>query len=239
MKRIFCLVLFILTYINSISQNPLDIIERYSIDTAAMASFIKEQKLSMLELDKKNDIHICFCLYMEDKVANHDKEDYLNGVFLDSLYLVWSHKNDYTRLHDISNLTDIQKTNYLPCISWYSVVDSNDVILGLGPDLYQSCYSVPYRENLVCADCDPTRFLINKSVDIIFKIRKPYYCYFIYGINISKNQVYIIVNTRWGAEMFPIEEIINNHWEDFQNGLTNLFDEVHKRKEAEHMLHPE
>lgn len=239
MKKIFCLVPLILTFICSVSQNPLDIVERYSIDTAAMVSFIKEQKLSMLDLDKKNDIHICFCLYMKDNTANHDKEDYLNGAFLDSLYLVWSLKNDYKRLHDISNLTENQKTDYLPCISWYTVVDGNGVLLGIGPDLYQSCYPVPYREKLVCASCDPTHFLINKSVDIIFNIRKPYYSYFIYGINLSENNIYIIVNTRWGAEMFPLEEIINNHWDDFQNGLTNLYYEVSKRKEAEYMLNPE
>lgn len=239
MKKTICYILFVLSSTYSIAQNPLDIIERYSIDTAAMVSFIKEQKLSMLDLDKKNDIHICFCLYMKDNTANHDKEDYLNGAFLDSLYLVWSLKNDYKRLHDISNLTENQKTDYLPCISWYTVVDGNGVLLGIGPDLYQSCYPVPYRENLVCASCDPTHFLINKSVDIIFNIRKPYYSYFIYGINLSENNIYIIVNTRWGAEMFPLEEIINNHWDDFQNGLTNLYYEVSKRKEAEYMLNPE
>ena len=116
MKKIICLVPLILTFICSVSQNPLDIVERYSIDTAAMVSFIKEQKLSMLDLDKKNDIHICFCLYMKDNTANHDKEDYFNGAFLDSLYLVWSLKNDYKRLHDISNLTENQKTQMVPLI---------------------------------------------------------------------------------------------------------------------------
>lgn len=239
MKRITIIILFlcVVTVVNA--QNPLDLIERYSIDTASMVSYIKENKLKNKGIGVDDNIKIFFCFHFEDTII-HGKEDYLDGSFLNSLYLVWRDE-DFRKQDDTSSLTESQRQKLVPDIGWYSVVDKKGVMLGVSSDFYQCLCSVPYRENLVFVYSDPTRFMYEGKIDILFKIGKrtsAYYNY-MFGINLSENKIYIIVTTRWGAKMFPLEEIVNNHWEDFQCGLQNLYNEVKERKEYEYSLNPE
>ena len=151
---------------------------------------------------------------------------------------------------EIKNPSKYYKRKSVFEVAGYTVTDSNGIIYGCGYLDDDYFYNVPIRERLVFIWSDPTRFLFNKQLDYILYLYindnrndieipvKPHYFYS-FGINLKEKKVYIIVNTRWGAEMFPLEEIINNHWDDFQNGLNNLYDEVNDRKKAEYMLNPD
>lgn len=236
MKRIVVIILLMGIVTVTKAQNPLDLIERYSIDTASLVSYIKENKLKEWGIDVEDTIKIFFCFHFEDTVI-HSKEDYLDGSFLNSLYLTWTSDNPKKGYKDISGMSEEQKENLKLDIGWYSVVDKKGVMLGMGPDLFDGFKIVPYRENLVFLCIDPTRYMFEKKLDILFEIWRRNNGYYWFGINLRENKIYLVVDTRWGAEMFTLEDIINNHLDSYRDGT--LYDEVRKRKEQEYRLNSE
>ena len=258
-KYLYIILIFLFQEVSS--QNPLNIVDEYSIDTTMLKEVVLDIVKNNNRVDnnrvKNRDDYRVFIFYYFLSEHTFGKEDYLNYSFLKDLKLVyerrcWGSKMGKeevyrNRFKRIKNPSKYYKRKSVLEVDGYTVTDSNGIIYGCGHLNDSYFYNVPIREKLVFVWSDPTRFLFNKQLDYILYITnrndeelsvKPHYFY-LYGINLKEKRVYIIVNTRWGAEMFPLEEIINNHWDDFQNGLTNLYYEVSKRKEAEYMLNPE
>lgn len=224
------------------AQNSLDIIEKLSIDTTDIYSRIENDCFKNTKLSDKIDLKI-FVFYKFEDNACHDKQDYVDGSYLDSLSLIWyqpkmSEVNSSKKcvLHkknkEVSDKDDL--ATILLDIDAYTVTDNNGVIIGMGGDIYSRCLNVPYDTALVFSFVDPTTYQYSKKMDFIFRTRnKMKDNKYLYGINKNEGIIYVIVDTRFGSEIFTIEEIVTHHWDDFQNGLPILYEEVREKKKAE------
>lgn len=224
------------------AQKSMDIIEKLSIDTAGVYDRIRNICFQNTMLSNRNDVDI-FVFYKFDDNSIHDKMDYVDGSSLDSLSLILYHPDvmvgNSTKSCLFKNRKHVPKfekdttTNLLEFDS-YTVIDKKGVMLGMGGDICSRCLSVPYDSTMVFFGVGPTSYLYSKKLDFVFRTRnKMYYNYFLYGINKEEETVYVIVDTRYGSEMFTLEEIVFHHWDDFQKGLPELYEEVRERKKAE------
>lgn len=234
MKRIVVIFLLMGMVTVTKAQNPLDLIERYSIDTASLVSYIKENKLKKAGIDDCDGLRIAFIFAFEDTIE-HSKDEYLDGSFLNSIYLSWHYSNRCETNNGKTNEMNADKI--LLDVDRYFVLDKNGIILGFGQNIDEPFCRAPSHSNVIFNCFDSARFIYNHKVDIVCRIAG-FSCY-LFGVNLQENKIYIVVDTRWGAEIFPLEEIINNHWDDFQGGLMTLYDEVWKRKAYEYSLNPE
>lgn len=201
----------------------LNILDYYQIDTTIILDEIKSKFCFDCNnyLMDKGDLHI-FPFYLFLDTVFHSKDDYIDYTFLDDFKVL---------SHTASRVIEIDG---------YTITDSLGCILGLGGwAIDPCCYQVFGKPSAVYYRFDPTRFLYEHRLDFVFrtchygkygKIKNG----FLYGINMKKRQVYVIVDTRYGAELFTIEEIINNYWDDFRNGLHELNNQVRYRKELEY-----
>lgn len=220
---IFTLILTLGIAPSIVFSQSLDIINYYQIDTTIILNEIKSKFSYDCNnyLMDKGDLHI-FPFYLFLDTVSHSKDDYINYTFLDD-FKVLSH-----------TASQVIK------IDGYTITDSLGCILGLGGwAIDPCCYPAFGTPNAVFYRFDPTRFLYEHRLDFVFRT-----CHFeqygivtndfLYGINMKEKQVYVIVDTRYGAELFPIEEIVQNHWNDFNHGLQELCHNVRAQKEFEY-----
>ena len=222
MKKIsFFTLILALEIVPSITfSQSLDIIDYYQIDTTIILNEIKSKfsyDCNNFLMDK-GDLHI-FPFYLFLDTVSHSKDDYINYTFLDDFKVL---------SHTASQVIEIDG---------YTITDSLGRILGLGGwAIDPCCYPAFGTPNAVYYRFDPTRFLYEHRLDFVFrtchygqygKVKNA----FLYGINMKEKQVYVIIDTRYGAELFTMEEIINNYWGDFINGLHCLRYTVQREKE--------
>lgn len=223
MKKVFFLFLIALGFFPSIAYSQsLNLIERFQIDTTVLYNKIQ----SNFDFDcnnylmNKGDLHI-FPFYLFLDTVSHSKDDYIDYTFLDG-FKVLSH-----------TASQVIK------IDGYTITDSLGCILGLGGwAIDPCCYTVFGTPNTVFYRFDPTRFLYEHRLDFVFRTcRFGQYGIvkndFLYGINMKEKQVYVIVDTRYGAELFPIEEIVQHHWNDFNHGLHEFCCKIRFKKDLE------
>ncbi|MCQ2319182.1 MAG: hypothetical protein MJZ90_09745 [Bacteroidales bacterium] len=249
------ILLITLTLDGVTAQNPLDIVKEYSIDTTKINEVVLKKVEMNSNVEKRNDFRVFVCYYFRDD-RHHEKEDYLDYSFINGMNFVYECRrliggprkivqhHKFKKIHNTSRYAK-QKTKSILKTKWFTVTNSRGIIHGCGNFGDVFC-KVPVRDRLVYVWSDPTAFLFTHQLDCLFYVDdhiarglpNNQNCY-LYGVNLKENRIYVVVDTRWGSEMFPLEEIVNNHWEDFQGGLIMLYDEVQKRKEQEYRLNPE
>lgn len=220
---VFIPLLTVAQYGRQAFSQSLDIIDYYQIDTTIILNEIQSKFTFDCNnyLMDKGDLHI-FPFYLFLDTVSHSKDDYIDYTFLDD-FKVLSH-----------TASQVIK------IDGYTITDSLGCILGLGGwAIDPCCYPAFGTPNAVFYRFDPTRFLYQNRLDFVFRT-----CHFgqygivnddfLYGINMKEKQVYVIVDTRYGAELFPVEEIVQYHWNDFSHGLQELCHNVRAQKESEY-----
>ncbi len=207
----------------SVFSQSLNIIENYKIDTTRLFNEIR----SKFDYDcnkhlADNGKLLIFPFYLFLDTVPHSKKDYLNYSFLKDFEPIF---------HTTSQIIQIDG---------YTITDSLGCVLGLGGRAIDPCcYPVFSVTNTTFYYVEPTQLLYDYQLDFVFRT-----CYydrygkidnrFLYGINMKEDQVYVVVDTRYGSELIPIEVIVNNYWDDFQNGLFDLCREIQLRKEQEY-----
>lgn len=162
MKKTICYILFVLSSTYSIAQNPLDIIERYSIDTTMLKGVVLDivknnNRVDNNRVEYRDDYRV-FLFYYFLSERPLDKEDYLNYSFLKDLKLVygnecWNSKIRTGRLRNsfkkIKNPSKYYKRKSVFEVAGYTITDSHGIIYGCGYLDDDYFYNVPIRDRLV------------------------------------------------------------------------------------------
>ena len=235
MKKIAILIAFLWLGSGDVFSQSLNLIERFNLDTLTMFNMIRSSFNNECNkpLSGRNDIRI-YPFYLFVDTCKHSKGDYTDFSFLEKLVPVYL---DIPKWHPSSKNTDT--TAQVLDMRGFIVADTSGCPLGIGgapidPCCYQNCIN----SNTVYSKLGMLHLLHENKMDIIFRTCSGWhsrnYSDYFFGINYAARELFVIVDTRYGTEVFAIEDILEHHWEDFQDGLPKLYKEVRQRKMIEY-----
>lgn len=255
-KYIIIVAIFLLSQ-KTWSQTSIDIVGRYELDTASAFAEIRDKISQCNMLCGSEDVRIYpIYLFVDTAVYEHERSSYLNHTFLDGLIPHYFHpkirnnryvnRNKWWRFfHKYSEDEDnpywIYDTSKLFLkLGRIVLADTNNCFIG-----YVDCNNFAlyptFQPDLIDSipNIGAIAFLVSGVVDVVFDIQESERKTdnrnrFLYAINFSSNEVYIIVETIYGSDLFLLSDIVHDYWEDFQQGLPKLYEEVRQRKKNDY-----
>ena len=226
MKRLSLLLLLLFSTGHSFGQFYFDLVARYMIDTAFLFQEVRNGVANNKKLCHYSDCLI-YPIYRFRDVSPHTKEDYLSGVFLNTL----------TTLHRMPNENRMKKSRKR--FGWETscdkilLVTTDGTYIGKVDPIFYNSYSLCEYEDVVIITPNAalSDLLYHHVYDFLFcttdyqsrdKIR------IYYGVNKKSRSVDVIFYTKYGVKAMPMENAINDHWEDFCNGFPNLQKNIFK-----------
>lgn len=212
-----------------------DFIARFDMDTTTMFKMIRSSFDNECNrpLSERDDVCI-YPFYLLTDSIEHTKSEYQDYSFLEKLIPKYQSIPTW-----YGNKQVIGSSNQVLDINGYIVADTQGHILGIGGKAIDPCcYQGSITPNTVFVKFGLFRLLHEHKMDFVFKICHGWpnkiTPHFYYGISYASDELFVIVDTRYGTEFFALEEILDYHWEDFQNGLPKLYEEVRQRKMIEY-----
>lgn len=243
MKKLLIISVFILLVMPSVyAQTTLDIVEKYALDTASVFSEIRTSFDRDAVLAGRKDLTICpVYKFIDDKW--HDKEAYLDYSFLGSFEPCYSHPERFSKWRAFwSWLTGksgwiVDKERTLVDFYEYKVYDSLGLVVGVGPYRGYGCFScMKLPEDTVVEKqwTVPTDMLFNRRLDYLMAVlrtrpeegHKGSNVGFYYGIDLSENQIYVVIPAYMDVKVYTLEVIVSDYWDDFKVGLPHLLEEL-------------
>lgn len=226
MKKTLFVLIFAFFICNSNGQSKYDIVLNYYIDTIDLYGEVRDAIQRSEYLSEYSNIKIIPIYYFDD-FSVHSKQDYLNGTFLKDLHPKYYKKGELFRRYGIK---ENKKTNYwLITVDEFLLVDNQGVFVAKVESGFFQIYTCsPSTDSILYIS--PKSFLtetINTyGFDFVFRTSKFGHLYkkptVYFGINKQKEKMCVIIHTMYGCKVFPIEDIVNNHWEDFLFQLVSL-----------------
>lgn len=256
-RKFIIIVAFFLLSQKLWSQTSIDIVDRYELDTASVFAEIRDKTSQCNMLCGSEDVRIYpIYLFVDTAVYEHEQSSYLNHTFLDGLIPHYFHPK-------IRNKKYVNRNKWWHFFHKYSedednpywIYDTSKLFLKLGRIVladtnncfigYVDCNNFAlyptFQPDLIDSipNIGAVAFLVSGVVDVVFDIQESKSItnnrnHFLYAINFSSNEVYIIVETIYGSDLFLLSDIVHNRWEDFQQGLPKLYKEVSQRKKNEY-----
>lgn len=220
------------------AQNNLDIIEGYKLDTAALFCQIKLHLCENKELRAATEFYPIY-LFGDERFNEHSKEEYLDYSFMNTLCPRYIKCNRSFNCHTDSFKNGNRKMRKDRIIKKHEMLETRIVLIGNGnghiaglmngltlkPCFYgRSSDSV----DLVAPHAGVYKLMKEGLIDFVFTTSPKHDLlnnglYYFLGINLQENKIYVILDSRHEAKMIPIEDVVNDRWEDFQNGLHDLY----------------
>lgn len=220
MKKSSLLLLMLFSAAHSFGQFYYDLVTRYMIDTAFLFQEVRNGVANNKKLCQFSDCLI-YPIYMFRDITPHTKEDYLSGVFLNSL----------TTLHWMPS--EYQLKNSRKGFGWVTTCDkillvsTDGTYIGKAdPDFYFSNSLCEYEDAVVITpDAALSDLLYHHVYDFLFcttdyQPRDKIRVYF--GVNKKKKSVDVLFYSRFGVKTMTMETAINENWEEFCHGFPNL-----------------
>lgn len=222
------------------AQKVLDIIENYKLDTATLFCQIK---LHFCENDELRAVPAAefypIYLFGDERFNKHSKEEYLDYSFMNTLRPSYIKcKRSFNR-HADSFKNGNRKMRNNRIVKKHKMLETRVVLIGnsnghiaglmngltLKPSFYgRSSDSI----DLVAPHAGVYKLMKGGLIDFVFTTSPKHDLlnnglYYFLGINLQENKIYVILDSRHEAKMIPLEDVINDHWEDFKNGLHDLY----------------
>lgn len=234
-KMLFLLIIsFIISHV--LGQSKYDIVSNYFIDTTVLFSEVEDAIHRCESLNGYPYLKI-IPIYLFDDFFIHTKQEYIDGTFLCSLSPRYYQKSElYQRLGIkviINNKNSCRSNPWLIAVDEFLLVDQHGEFVGkVESGLFRiyTCLSNSDSILYISPKAHLTDLLSTHGFDFLFRTSDYGHFYktptVYFGINKQEKRLCVIIHTMYGCKVFPIEEIINYHWDDFQNQLTLLKHEV-------------
>ena len=226
MKKTLFVLIFAFFICNSNGQSKYDIVLDYYIDTIDLYGEVRDAIQRSEYLSDYSNIKIIPIYYFDD-FSVHSKQDYLNGTFLKDLHPHYYKKDKLLQKYGIKE--NKKSGSWLTTVDEFLLVDNQGMFVAKVESGFFQIYTCsPSTDSFLYIS--PKSFLtetINTyGFDFVFRTSKFGHFYkkptVYFGINKHKETVSVIIHTMYGCKVFPIEDIVNNHWEDFLYQLVSL-----------------
>ncbi len=237
MKKLLFFLMFASLICHANGQSKYDMVMYYFIDTAALYGEVREAVQKCENLNGCSGIRI-FPIYVFDDFSPHSRQDYLDGTFLRNL------SPRYYRKDELLQKLGIKKkgkdhgfcdtnSRLLVAVDEFLLTDNHgDFVAQVESGLFRVYQSSPSTDSVLCIS--PKTFMTNllntHDFDFVFRTSRFVHLYkkptVYFGVNKQEERISVIIHTLYGCKVFPMEEIVSCHWEDFQNQLTVLKQKV-------------
>ena len=231
-KLLFFLMLASLVY-HANGQSKYDVVLNYFIDTAALYDEVREAVQKCENLNNCSGIKI-FPIYVFDDFSPHSQQDYLDGTFLGDLRPRYYRKRELFQKFGIDN-GFCGSNSRLVAVDEFLLVDNlGRFVAKVESGLFRVYASLPNSDSVlyISPKSFMTDLLCTHDFDVVFRTSSFSHLYkkptVYFGVNKHEESISVIIHTMYGCKVFPIEDIIDHHWEDFQNQLTLLKHEVNE-----------
>ncbi len=229
MKKTLLVLIFVFFICYSNAQSKYDIVLNYFIDTIGLYDEVRNAIQQNEYLSEYSNIEIIPIYYFDD-FSLHSKKDYLDGTFLKELHPKYYQKSGRFQKYGIKGNREKNKTNsWLVDVDEFLLVDNHGAFVAKVESGTFNIYPCLEKSDSVLF-ISPKSFLtetINTyGFDFVFRTSKFGHLYkkptVYFGINKHEKKTSVIIHTMYGCKVFQIDDIINNHWEDFLNQLVSL-----------------
>ena len=225
MRRAFIILLLLVSVIPSFGQMYFDLVTRYMIDTSNLFQKVRIGITNNNEFNQESN-YLIYPIYRFKDTRPHSKDDYINGVFLNSLITV-NKTDNFSRKN-----AGPEESRCLPICERILIASHDGEFMGHADTYFFRCFYKCQCDNKVMINRDAplSDLLYNHVYDYLFATTQYYSKDSIrvyYGINKKKKQVDVVFHTKYGIKIISIEEVVNNHWEDFYQGSPKLKNEIY------------
>ena len=231
MKKCLLLMLCLLSVVQLIGQSIYAFDSRFLINSRELLQEVVKSCQECKDLNGRDDF-IVFPIYYFDDFMTHSRQDYIDGSFLSSLtpnyYTMEIDGSCQKRIEEKNNdcrqSTKSTKTIIVAEMENFLVVDScGNYLAQVDPGTF-ACYPGWIDDSLIVINYNQflSEILYQHTFDYIFKVStfdergKPN-VYF--GVDKQNNSISVLIHSIYGVKIIPIEDIVDEHWEDFVNGL--------------------
>ncbi len=234
MKKIPLFLMLIIFICHANGQSKYDVVLNYFIDTAALYVEVKEAIQKCENLNGYTDIKI-IPIYFIDDFSKHSKQDYLDGTFLRNLSPLYYQKSNLFQKPGIRHVGSYNSKSWLITVDEFLLLDDHgSFVAKVESGLFGVYPCIPSSDSVLYIS--PKSFLTDlistHDFDFVFRTSRFSHLYkeptVYFGVNKHEESISVIIHTIYGCKVFSIEDIINYHWEDFQNQLTLLKYEVNE-----------
>lgn len=235
MKEILLFLMLIIFICHANGQSKYDVVLNYFIDTAALYVDVQDAIYKCDNLNGYSDIKI-IPIYFFNDFSTHSKQDYLDGTFLKDLSLRYYKRSELFQKLEIREKDSCNSESWSVSVDEFLLVDNyGSFVAKVESGLFGVYPCIPNTDSVLYIS--PKSFLTNLIIthdfDFVFRTSRFSHLYkeptVYFGVNKHEENISVIIHTIYGCKVFPIEDIINYHWEDFQNQLTLLKYEVNEK----------
>ncbi len=234
MRKTLFVLIFVFFICHSNGQSKYDIVLNYFIDTIDLYDKVRDAIQQSEYLSEYSNIKI-IPIYFFDDYSLHSRQDYLDGTFLRELHPKYYQIRGLFQKHEKKRRENNKPNSWLVAVDEFLLVDNRGGFVAKVESGTFCIYSCIKRT-------DSTLYLSPKSFltetintygfDFVFRTSKFGHLYkkptVYFGINKDKKRISVIIHTMYGCKVFPIDDIVNNHWEDFLNQLVRLKNQVNE-----------
>lgn len=231
MKKYLLIILSLLSLVQLMGQSIYAFDSRFLFNSRELLQEVVKSCQECKDLNGRDDL-IVFPIYYFDDFMTHSRQDYFDGSFLSSLtpyYFTMEidgscQKRPEGENKDCRQNIKSTKTIIAAEMENFLVVDSCGNYLAQVDPLTFACYPGWIDDSLIVINSNQflSEILYQHTLDYIFKVstfddREKPNVYF--GVDMQNNSISVLIHSIYGVKIIPIEEIVDEHWEDFVNGL--------------------